>query len=115
MMPEIASRRLRPQPGVAHTLIAGGRVLYCRPGPPLVNGGELFSKVFPFAVSRPEMAVPKSPYFWRGMQPKEGRVAYASFPGLATRPTLLLLKDPPEVPDYWFISYEQMARQPGAD
>jgi hypothetical protein len=82
---------------------------------PMVNGGELFSKVFPFKESRPEMAVPKSPYFWRGMQPKEGRFAYASFPGLATRPTLLLLKDPPEVPDYWFISYEQMARQPGAD
>ena len=82
---------------------------------PLVNGGELFSKVFPFANFQPEMAVPEQPYFWYGMQPKEGRVAYASFPGLATRPTLLLLKDPPEVPDYWFNSYEQMARQPGAD
>lgn len=81
---------------------------------PLVTGGELFSKVFPFVDCRPEMAVPEQPYFWRGMQPKEGRIAYASFPGLATRPTLLLLKDPPEVPDYWFNSYEQMGRQPGA-
>lgn len=83
---------------------------------PEVNSLELFSSLFPFVESPPDLPAADDRYFWAGgMEPKQGRVAYASFAGLTTRPTLLLLKDPPEVASYWLNTYESMSENWGWD
>jgi len=78
---------------------------------PEVREPELFAQLFPFCDSvTPDLPRADDRYFWAGgMEPKEGRVAYASFAGLESRPALMLLKDPPEVPTYWRGSYEWLA------
>ena len=78
---------------------------------PAVDQPELFAQLFPFCDGIPDLPAADDRYFWAGgMEPKQGRVAYASFAGLESRPTLMLFKDPPVVPDYWLSSYEWMAQ-----
>jgi len=78
---------------------------------PAVDQPDLFARLFPFCDSIPDLPEADDRYFWAGgMEPKQGRVAYVSFAGLESRPKLILLKDPPEVPDYWMSSYEWMAQ-----
>lgn len=79
---------------------------------PRIDEPELFTALFPFVDHLPELPISDDRYFWAGMEPKQGRVAYVSCKGLGTQPTLLLLKDPPEVPHYWCGSYQWMSETP---
>lgn len=45
--------------------------------------------------------------YWWGANPKQHRTVLAQFPGWHEA-QMLLLKDPPEVPNYWSPSYESM-------
>jgi hypothetical protein len=51
---------------------------------------------------------PPHEYFWSGMNPKEGRVVFLHVDGQPDQ--LMLLRDPPEVPDYWLPTYDDFRR-----
>lgn len=79
---------------------------------PAITDPELFQAMFP-EVDLPQPPRPYDRYFWSGMEPKDGRIAYARLPGSAA-PGLdvLLLQDPPITPPYWAGSYENFNARP---